>query len=97
MLWVSSSVRAAQPGGGERRLGAGMAAADDDDLEALWKQHDLYGTVLADSRRLLAERRSRKACFSDCDSGPARKAAIGSERRIGRPSLDPHMGSPCEA
>ena len=33
MLWVSSSVSAPAPSRGERRLGAGVAAADDDDVE----------------------------------------------------------------
>ena len=39
MLWVSSSVRAAHARGRERGLGAGVAAADDDDVEFGGKQH----------------------------------------------------------
>ena len=40
MLCVSSSVRAAHPGRGQRRFGAGMTAADDDDIEMIGKTHD---------------------------------------------------------
>ena len=34
-FWVSSSVRAAQAGGHGGGLGAGVATADDDDVEAI--------------------------------------------------------------
>ena len=39
MLWVSSSVLAAHARRGERRLGAGVAAADHDDVEFGGKLH----------------------------------------------------------
>ena len=35
MLWVRSSVAPAHPRRGERRLGAGVAAADDDYVECV--------------------------------------------------------------
>ena len=40
MLWVSSRVRAPILAAGERGLGAGVAAADYDDIETFRVQHD---------------------------------------------------------
>ena len=46
-LWVSSSVLQPKPRGSERRFGAGMAAADHDDVE--------FGGKLHGRRRILRE------------------------------------------
>ena len=51
MLCVSSSVLRAHARGGERGLGAGVAAADDDDVEMLREVHDFASEISVLRRR----------------------------------------------
>ena len=87
MLCVSSSVRAAHARGGQRGLGAGMATADDDDVELLGIEHvGRFSMRRGRPRTCLNFRCRRRAARR-----PRRGAASSRAQRRTKPTSSPQL------